>query len=111
VEALAAQALRRYRIGAMVVGVALVILTVLVIVQVAGGPSTPAHAFSPLHGVIFLAYLIVCIPPLYRYFTPTMPQLAAMFFSGVIPFLAFFVEPKVAASLAAHPRPPSTEEV
>jgi hypothetical protein len=86
---LAATALKRYRVMAVVVGLALAILTVLIIV--CGLGTTPPRTFSPFHGLCYVAYLAT-LPGLMRHFVVSKKQLALCILSGIIPGLAFYVE-------------------
>ncbi len=88
-EALAATALKRYRVMAFVVGAALVILTVLI--AVFGLGTQPPRMFSPLHGVLYIAYLAT-LPGLIKHFEISKGKLFLLVASGIIPILAFFVE-------------------
>ena len=99
-EALAATALKRYRFMAFVVGGALVILTALIAIF---GLGTPApRMFSPLHGVLYIAYLMT-LPGLIKHFELSKAKIVLLIASGIVPILAFFVE----AVTMKHPVPKS----
>jgi integral membrane protein len=74
---------------AFVVGAALLILTVLIIVFGLG--TTAPRTFSPLHGVLYIAYLAT-LPQLVKHFQISVPKLLVLILSGIIPLLAFVVE-------------------
>jgi integral membrane protein len=91
----ATSALKRYRVMALVVGLALAILTVLIIVFGLG--ATAPKTFSPFHGVCYVVYLAT-LPSLMRHFVVSKKQLALCVLSGIIPGLAFYVERVTMAS-------------
>jgi integral membrane protein len=85
----ATTALRNYRVMALVVGVALAVLTILILIDGLGG-SAPKH-FSPFHGLCYVVYLAT-LPSLNRRFELSKKQLVLCVLSGIIPGLAFYVE-------------------
>ena len=88
-EALAATALKRYRVMAFIVGLALVILTALIVIFGLG--TTAPRLFSPLHGVLYIAYLAT-LPGLIKHFQLSKAKIVLLIASGIVPILAFFVE-------------------
>jgi integral membrane protein len=96
--------LTRYRIMAYIVGTMLIILVcVAVPIQYAAGEPTLAQVVSPIHGILYMAYLVT-VWDLVRRGGFTRRQVAAMVGSGFIPGLAFVVERRVtrAATAAAQ---------
>ena len=88
-EPLAAAVLKRYQVMALVVGVALAILTLLILIF--GFGATAPKTFSPFHGVLYVAYLLT-LPGLVKQFELSKGKIALLILSGIIPFLAFYVE-------------------
>jgi len=85
----AATALKRYRIMALVVGIALAVLTLLIIVFGLGAKAP--KTFSPFHGLCYVVYLAT-LPSMLRHFVLSKKQLVLCILSGIIPGLAFYVE-------------------
>ncbi len=91
----ATSAFKRYRVMALVVGLALAILTVLIIIFGLG--ATAPRTFSPFHGLCYVIYLAT-LPAMMRHFVLSKKQLALCILSGIIPGLAFYVERVTMAS-------------
>lgn len=106
-----AAATLRYRIMAYVVGTGLLVLTVagLPLQYAAGIPQVDAIV-GPIHGFLYIIYLLAAID-LARRARFTLGQMAAMVGAGFLPFLAFIIERRVVRRLeewmAAAPVPPS----
>jgi integral membrane protein len=107
-------ALRRYRVMAAVVGVGLLVLVFVGIpLQLAGHPGV-VEIVGPLHGYLYIIYLVMALD-LARRARFTTLQLLGMLFAGLLPFLAFYMERKVTARVltqlseeelaAVHPPP------
>jgi len=107
-------ALVRYRVMALIVGTALLVLTAIVILQHPLGMSaamrTPEMIVAPLHGYLYLLYLVTAAD-LARRAHWRIGRILAVVAAGFVPFLAFVVEHRVyrqmreeyAADLAAGP--------
>ena len=88
-------ALLRYRVMAYIVGVGLLVL-VFVGVPLRYGAGQPAleKVVGPLHGFLYIVYLITAAD-LARRAHLRVGQLLAMVGAGFIPFLAFVIEHRV----------------
>ncbi len=88
-------ALLRYRIMAYIVGVGLLILVFIgVPLQYAAGVPIVAQVVGPIHGFLYIVYLLAALD-LARRARFTLLQMAAMIGAGFIPFVAFFIEHRV----------------
>lgn len=97
-------ALVRYRVMAYVVGTGLAILVFLgVPLQYGAGIPQVDAIVGPVHGFLYIAYLLVAVD-LARRARFTLLQMAAMIGAGFIPLLAFVIEHRVTTRLrAAYP--------
>lgn len=99
----ATAALARFRFGATVEGIALLILVVIMVMEyvVYGGPTpfstlSPTWAqisaiWSPIHGLIYMLYLVTAFGLWSRMKWP-FPIMPLLMFFGVIPILSFIGE-------------------
>jgi len=88
-------ALIRYRVMAFVVGTALIVLTIVVIAQVSGAHvKGPAQIVAPIHGYLYIIYLITAAD-LARRAHWKLGRILAVVAAGFVPTLAFFVEHRV----------------
>ena len=95
--------LAAYRVAALVTGVGLLFLVLVAMpLRYLGDEPGLSQAYSPIHGLIFMAYVVVVIwVTSRRGWSPTKALLIIL--SGVVPFLSFFVERRVIADeLAAN---------
>jgi integral membrane protein len=84
--------MRRYRVMAYIVGVALIILVLVgVPLQYAAGESIVVTVVGPIHGILYIIYLLSALD-LARRARFSIPQMIAMVCAGLVPFLAFVVE-------------------
>jgi integral membrane protein len=96
-----AGALERYKVMAYIVGVGLIILVFVGIpLQYAAGLPQVAHIVGPIHGFLYIAYLVAALD-LARRARFTLLQMGAMVGAGFVPFLAFVVERSVAKRVSA----------
>ena len=93
-----AAALARYRIMAYVVGV------MLIVVFCAIPFDSVESVVGPVHGVLYILYLVTVLDVFVRW-RLRLPTLLAMVAGGWVPFLAFVVERWVRARLQV-PVPP-----
>jgi integral membrane protein len=93
--------LQRYRWMAWITGTMLLILTVGVIVQLTGGGKGIVAIAGPIHGVLFLVYLVVGLEMCGRA-RFSLVRSVLILAAGVIPGLSFVMERKVSAELAAR---------
>lgn len=85
-------ALLRYRVMAYAVGIGLVVLVVIGMpLQFAAGHPEVVQIVGPLHGFLYIIYLVVAADLIRRLGWP-VSQLAPVILAGLVPFLAFFVE-------------------
>lgn len=88
-------ALTRYRVMAYLVGAMLIVLVCVgVPLQYAAGEPGVVAVVGPLHGFLYIVYLIAAFD-LARRARLGLWQLAAMVLSGLVPTLAFFVERRI----------------
>ena len=85
-------ALIRYRIMAYVVGVGLLVLVFVGIpLQYAAGAPDLVNVVGPLHGFLYIVYLLT-VADLARRFSLSLGRIIALVAAGFVPFLAFVVE-------------------
>jgi integral membrane protein len=103
-------ALRRYRIMAYIVGTGLIVLVFVgVPLQYAAGLPQVAEIVGPIHGVMYIVYLVAAVD-LGRRGQLATRQLAVVALSGFLPFLAFFVERRITAKVLANLAGPDAPE-
>ncbi len=96
------RALGRYRVMAYVVAAALLFLLLVAMpVRYIGGNPTVSHWFSPVHGALYLVYVVLAFD-LWSRMRWSWGRLAEMLLTGFVPFLAFWVEPRVTADVRAR---------
>ena len=89
-------ALLRYRILAFAVGVGLLVLTAVGIpLQYLAHNKTVVSIVGPAHGFLYLIYLVFAFELWMRGRWP-LRRLVPMVLAGLVPFLAFYVEHRVA---------------
>jgi integral membrane protein len=95
----------RYRVMAFIVGSALLVLTAIVICQYGLGlksqMKTPEKIVAPLHGYLYLLYLVVAAD-LARRARWGLGRILLVVCSGFVPFLAFIVEHRVYQQMLAE---------
>ncbi|MDQ6783947.1 MAG: DUF3817 domain-containing protein [Actinomycetota bacterium] len=96
-------ALMRYRVMAYVVGFGLILLVLVGMpLKYGAGVDVVVTVVGPLHGALYIAYLLVAVD-LVRRTRLSLWVLAAMVAAGLVPFVAFIVERRVTA-LLGEPR-------
>jgi integral membrane protein len=103
-------ALTRYRIVAWICGTGLLTLVLVGMpLEYLAGKPTMVAIVGPIHGFLFLVYLVLTFDLARRADWP-LPRTLRVMASGTIPFLTFFTERKVTkAWISASPaEPPST---
>jgi integral membrane protein len=93
-------ALTRYRVIAYVVGVALLLLTAGVFVQVFGHDKTLVEIVGPVHGFLYIGYVILGYDLGRRAGWP-LSKILLVLLAGVVPFLTFVAERRVTRELRA----------
>ena len=86
-------ALRRFQVMAVVYGVALFVLVLAIVLQVLGRPRF-AHVYSPIHGYIYIGYLIA-VSDLARRSRWRIRRAVYVALAGTVPVVSFFVERRV----------------
>ena len=95
-------ALLRYRILAVAVGIGLLVLTAVgVPLQYIGHNKSVVEIVGPVHGFLYLVYLIFAFELWVRGRWP-LRRLIPMILAGLVPFLAFYVEHKVSVRVKAE---------
>jgi integral membrane protein len=105
-------ALTRYRVVAYVVGVFLLILTLVAMpLKYLGGDSTMVAVVGPIHGFLYMVYLVVAFDLSMRARWPLKYTILVLL-AGTVPFLSFVAERsvtrRVRAARAAGPEPVSS---
>lgn len=93
-------ALARYRLMAWVVGVMLLVLCVVAVpLQYVWNRPAMANVVAPLHGVLYIVYLLT-VAALVRRARLPLGRVVALVCAGFVPGLAFYVEHKTTKALA-----------
>jgi integral membrane protein len=103
-------ALIRYRVMAYVVGVMLLVLVFVAMpVKYIGDNPSLVQVVGPIHGFLYVVYLIFTIDLAFRLKWPLGRMLLVML-AGTIPFMSFVAERWVAhhASSRSEPEPAGT---
>ncbi len=88
-------ALLRYRVMAYAVGVGLLVLVLVGMpLQFAAGHPQVVQVVGPLHGFLYIVYLVAAADLTRRGRWP-MSQLVWVILAGLVPFLAFVVERRI----------------
>ena len=93
-------ALTRYRVIAYVVGVALLLLTAGVLVQLVAHDKALVEVVGPVHGFLYIVYVILGFDLGRRARWP-LPKIVLVLLAGVVPFLTFVAERRVTGELRA----------
>lgn len=94
-------ALRMYSTMAIVAGCALFVLAVVVIIHYGFDNAGPSHLWSPIHGLIFMAY-VASVANLGLKMRWSLRRMVGVMLAGVVPFLTFFVERRIKARVLAQ---------
>jgi integral membrane protein len=92
-----AAALRRFEVMAFVVGVGLLILCLEVVLHY-GFDNDALAWWSPIHGVLYLLY-VVATADLGMRVRWSLGRMVGVMLAGVVPFFSFVMERKVAREL------------
>lgn len=84
-------ALVRYRVIAYVVGVVLLLLTAAVVVRYGFGHPELSETVSPIHGLLYMLYL-VAVFDLGRRADWPVKRMGLVMLAGTVPFLSFYAE-------------------
>lgn len=84
-------ALIRFRVMAYVVGCFLLLLTAGVVLRYGFGEPELSRAVSPIHGVLYLVYLVT-VYDLGRRAAWPIKRIGLVMLAGTVPFLSFYAE-------------------
>lgn len=93
-------ALRRFKVMAVVVGIGLLILCLEIVLHY-GFDNESLAWWSPIHGVLYMAYLVTTVDLGLKVRWPLVKTVGVML-AGVVPFLSFVIERKVAREVRAR---------
>ncbi len=93
-------ALRRFRVMAVVVGVALFVLLVAIVAKYGYDRERFAEVYSPIHGYLYIAYLAT-VADLARRAGWSLLRTVGVMLAGTVPVLSFVVERRVTRGLHA----------
>jgi integral membrane protein len=86
------RAMRRYRVAAWIVGVGLLVLVLIGMpLKYLGGDSSVVAIVGPVHGFLYMAYLLLTADLAYRARWPVGRALLVAL-AGTIPFVSFVAE-------------------
>jgi integral membrane protein len=88
-------ALARYRVMAVVVSVALFVLLFGIVLRYGFGEEAFSKAYSPVHGLLYLVYLVTVVDLGQRARWSLLRTVGVML-AGAVPVLSFVVERRVA---------------
>jgi len=92
-------ALRRFSVLAFLVGVGLLVLVLVAMpLRYLGDRPEFSKTFSPIHGFVFMGYLVT-VADLARRVGWTVGRTVLVMLAGTVPFLSFVVERRVAADV------------
>ena len=95
-------ALLRYRVMAYTVGVGLILLVFVGMpLQYLAGDPTVVGIVGPLHGFLYIVYLLAAAD-LFRRIRWPVSQLLWVILAGLVPFVAFVVERRVTHRVEAQ---------
>lgn len=95
-------ALLRFRVIAYVVGTLLLLLTLGVVIEVAADNKTLVSIVGPVHGFLYIGYLILGYDLVRRARWPVVRMLLIAL-AGVVPGLMFWAERRVEAEINRLP--------
>jgi len=93
-------ALRRFKVMAVVVGIGLLILCLEIVLHY-GFDNESLAWWSPIHGVLYMLYLVTTVDLGFKVRWPLMKTVGVML-AGVVPFFSFVMERKVAREVQAR---------
>jgi integral membrane protein len=92
--------LKRFRVLAYVVGVALLLLVTAMVLKYAADAPTMMRIVGPGHGFLYAVYLVVSIDLAIKA-RWSMKGTGMVLIAGMIPFLSFYAERKVHEKMQA----------
>ena len=94
-------ALKRFRVMAVVVGIALFVLLVTLVLKYGYGRERIAEVYSPIHGYLYIGYLVT-VADLARRAGWSLLRTVGVMLAGTVPVLSFVVERRVTQDLSAR---------
>jgi len=96
-------ALGRFRIAAMIVGVALLVLVVAMVLRYGFDQRWAVATWGPIHGLLYFGYFLIVLDLSFKArWTPVGTLLVIL--AGVVPVASFYAERKVRAKVLAGQR-------
>jgi len=92
--------LLRFRVSAYVTGVGLLGLCFVMILRYAFNIPEPSAIYSPIHGVLYMIYLVVTIDLAIKA-RWAIKRTVLVLLAGCVPFVSFFVERQVTKRVKA----------
>jgi integral membrane protein len=93
-------AVTRFRVMAVVVGIALFVLVVSLVVKYGYGRERFAEVYSPIHGYLYIGYLAT-VADLARRAGWSLLRTVGVMLAGTVPVLSFVVERRTTRDLRA----------
>ncbi|MBB4684897.1 DUF3817 domain-containing protein [Amycolatopsis jiangsuensis] len=93
-------ALTRFRVAAYVTGLGLLALCVTLVIEYGFDNATPAAVYSPIHGVLYMIYLVLTIDLAIKT-RWSIKSTVLVLLAGCIPFVSFLVERRVSHRVPA----------
>lgn len=94
-------ALRRFKVMAVVVGIGLLILCLELVLRY-GFDNELLVWWSPIHGLLYMIYLVVTADLGLKVRWP-LAKIVGVMLAGVVPFFSFVMERKVAREVQGRP--------
>lgn len=91
-------AVARFRVMAVVVGVALFVLLAALVAKYGYGRERFAEVYSPIHGYLFIGYLVT-VADLARRAGWSLQRTVGVMLAGTVPVLSFVVERRTTRNL------------
>lgn len=91
-------AVARFRVMAVVVGIALFVLLVALVAKYGYDREGFAEVYSPIHGYLYIGYLAT-VADLARRAGWSLPRTVGVMLAGTVPVLSFVVERRTAREL------------
>ena len=93
-------AVKRFRVMAVVVGLALFVLLVAIVLKYRYDRDGFAEVYSPIHGYLYIGYLVT-VADLARRAGWSLVRTVGVMLAGTVPVLSFVVERRVTRELPA----------
>lgn len=99
-ETAVGKALPFFKVMAFVVGVGLLLLVAAMIVRYGFGHPQLAQTWSPIHGFLYMVYLVATANLGFK-LRWSVGKIVGVMLAGVVPFLSFWIERRVAGEVEA----------